>query len=50
MVKAHKGIGVVTEVDLRILHYLTIEGTLVTDLLTGKSFVEEMIDGADTAP
>ena len=50
MVEAHEGVGVVTEVDIRILHHLTVEGSLVTDLLTGEPFVEEMIDGADTAP
>ena len=50
MVKAHKGIGVVSEVDVRSFHHLTIEGSLVTELLTGEPFVEQMIDGADTAP
>ena len=50
MVEAHEGVGVVTEVDIGILHHLTVEGSFVTDLLTGESLVEEMIDGADTAP
>ena len=50
MVEAHEGVGVVTEVDIWILHHLTVECSLITELLTGQSFVEEMIDRADTAP
>ena len=50
MIKAHKGIGVVTEVDVRSLHHLTIESPLITEILTGQSFVEKMIDVADTTP
>ena len=49
-VEAHEGIGIVFELDAFVGSHLTIKGTLIGELLTGKAFVERLIDIADVAP
>ena len=49
-VEANEGIGIVFELDAFVGSHLTIKGTLIGELLTGKAFVEQLVDIADVAP
>ena len=50
MIESNKGIGVVTECYVRVFCHLSVEGTLITELLTCQTFVEAVIDRTDPTP
>ena len=49
-VETDEGIGVITELDGLVFGYLSVEGSLIAELLTGELFVEGVVYIADVTP